>query len=116
MNDQVPKVALRGGFSDRSGITPINTEMQLRSLDERTRTQILNLSNALFTVRCKHYDSDICFGPAFIMGFLAEVYIEKIDYSKSYNSKNFFDYYNRTVEDGDYGDVLAVVEYFCNHL
>lgn len=119
MNDQVPvpKVALRGGFSDRSGISPINTEMQLNSLDERTRTQILNLSNALFTVRCKPFDSDMYFEPAFIKGFLAEVYLEKINYSKSYNSKNFFDYYyNRTVEEGDFEDVLTVVEYFCNHL
>ncbi|MDD6518598.1 MAG: hypothetical protein PUF24_00090 [Oribacterium sp.] len=117
MDDQVPKVALRGGFSDRSGITPINTEMQLNSLDERTRIRIVNLSDYLFKFRCQPYDSDMHFVPGFISGFLAEVYLQIVDHGKTYSSRAFFDnFYNRTVLNGVYSDVLTVVEYFCDHL
>lgn len=117
MDDQVPKVALRCGFSDRSGISPINTEMQLNSLDERTRIQIVNLSDCLFKIRCQPYDSDMYFVPGFINRFLAEVYLQIVDHGKTYSSRAFFnDFYNQTVLKGEYGDVLTVVEYFCNHL
>ena len=37
------KVSRRGGFSDRQGIKSENTEIQLKDLDTRTRTQIYNL-------------------------------------------------------------------------
>ena len=33
----------RGGFSDRNGIKPLNTEIQLTDFDERTRTALFNL-------------------------------------------------------------------------
>ena len=36
------KVNRRGGFSDRNGIKTINTEIQLKNFDERTRTRIRN--------------------------------------------------------------------------
>ena len=42
------KVSRRGGFSDRQGIKSENTEIQLKDLDTRTRTQIYNLINAEF--------------------------------------------------------------------
>lgn len=37
------KVSRRGGFPDRQGIKSENTEIQLKDLDTRTRTQIYNL-------------------------------------------------------------------------
>lgn len=117
MDDQLPKVALRGGFSDRSGITPINTEMQINSLDERTRIRIVNLSDYLFKFRCQAYGSDIHFVPGFISDFLDNVYNQIVDHGKTYGSRSFFDYYyNRTVLKGEYSDVLTVVEYFCKRL
>ena len=42
MNKEL-KVQLRGGFSDRRKINPLNTEMQTNDLDERTRNKIANL-------------------------------------------------------------------------
>ena len=42
MNKEL-KVQLRGGFSDRRKINPLNTEMQIDDLDERTRNKIANL-------------------------------------------------------------------------
>ena len=38
------EVRFRGGFSDRNGIKPENTEIQLKSLDERTRIFLANLT------------------------------------------------------------------------
>lgn len=51
MDDDLPKVSLRGGFSDRSHIKPENTEIQYKEFDERTRRAIVNLSNRLFEIR-----------------------------------------------------------------
>lgn len=42
MNKEL-KVQLRGGFSDRRKINPLNTEIQVNDLDERTRNKIANL-------------------------------------------------------------------------
>ena len=39
----VKKVQIRGGFSDRNKIQPLNTEIQLHDLDERTRHALTNL-------------------------------------------------------------------------
>ena len=36
------KVSVRGGFSDRNKIEPLNTEIQYKSLEDRTRKLILN--------------------------------------------------------------------------
>ncbi|MBQ6221989.1 MAG: hypothetical protein IJJ44_05225, partial [Solobacterium sp.] len=44
----IHKVALRGGFSDRMGINPINTEIQTTNFDERTRVAVVNLLNAVY--------------------------------------------------------------------
>ena len=41
-NKTLIKPSVLGGFSDRMGIKPINTEMQLTSLDGRSRIQLFN--------------------------------------------------------------------------
>lgn len=40
---EIKKVQLRGGFSDRRKIQPLNTNIQLTDFDERTRIRIANL-------------------------------------------------------------------------
>ena len=40
---EIKKVQLRGGFSDRRKIQPLNTNIQLTDFDERTRISIANL-------------------------------------------------------------------------
>lgn len=37
------QVNVRGGFSDRNKIKPMNTEIQLKKFDARTRNQIANV-------------------------------------------------------------------------
>lgn len=40
MNKQPKKINIRGGFSDRNKIKPINNIIQYKSLDEHTRNSI----------------------------------------------------------------------------
>ena len=55
--DELNKVELRGGFSDRMRIKPINTEIQTDSLDDRTRVSIINCLNAVYKYVYEHdYD------------------------------------------------------------
>ena len=44
----MPKVSMRGGFSDRNGIKPENKEIQLKDFDKRTRIQIDNFVGDLY--------------------------------------------------------------------
>ena len=117
MSDLIPKVALRGGFSDRNNFAPINTEMQYTDFDKRTRIAIVNLSSALFEHRQKSFSIDRGFIFNFIRHFLWDVYTEQIDFHSQYDTRTFFEqYYNRTVLESTYSDVLTVVEYFCDHI
>ena len=43
------KVSRRGGFSDRNAIRTENTEIQLKDFDERTRIQLENMINEIYT-------------------------------------------------------------------
>ena len=43
------KVSRRGGFSDRNAIRAENTEIQLKDFDERTRIQLENMINEIYT-------------------------------------------------------------------
>ena len=49
------KVSRRGGFSDRQGIKSENTEIQLKDLDTRTRTQIYNLLSCFLASNFPHF-------------------------------------------------------------
>lgn len=50
------KISVRGGFSDRNGIKKINTELQYKEFDERTR---IKTKNYLFRVYNLVYSIDI---------------------------------------------------------
>ena len=52
------KVRLRGGFSDRNGISKENTEIQLNSLDDRTRVKLVNALNVLYHDAFQHDNYD----------------------------------------------------------
>ena len=44
----MPKISKRGGFSDRNKIKPINTEIQLKDFDKRTRIQLQNMISRFY--------------------------------------------------------------------
>ena len=44
----IPRVRLRGGFSDRNGIKSENTQIQYKEFDDHTRFSLINLVNMIF--------------------------------------------------------------------
>ena len=46
-NGRKSMIKVRGGFSDKTGINPCNTQMQIDDFDDRTRALI---GNRLFTI------------------------------------------------------------------
>ena len=46
-NERKSMIKVRGGFSDRTGIAPCNTQMQIDEFDDRTRTL---MGNQLFSI------------------------------------------------------------------
>ena len=120
--DKPLRVSVRGGFSDRMKIKPINTQMQNDSLDDRTRTALINAVNLSFNYTFKEvashayysYDNDPT--QNFIKEIMANVYQLPINYNAevAYREDWFFETVNGTIANDDYDDVLTLIEYVVN--
>ena len=106
------KVQIRGGFSDRNDIHPINSKLQFEELDERSRVALANTLNGLYHV--VFYDE---YGDNkktdFWRSILQDVYTQQIDYTRGtkYREDKMFELVNASIFEDDYSDVLSVVEY-----
>lgn len=105
-------VRLRNGFSDRNKIKSENTNMQFKTLDDRSRIALINVTNQLFEDYFNFYSSD---KQEIIKNILKDVYLFEIDYSAQYND-TVFDYIKKTIRSDDYDDVLSLIEYISNKL
>ena len=54
------KVNRRGGFSDRNSIKIVNTAIQVKEFDERTRIQLINMISRLYAFV---YNNDLYYLP-----------------------------------------------------
>lgn len=113
----IPKVSMRGGFSDRNGIKPENVEIQLTNFDRRTRIQLLNLINSLCNSVYNYYSKDILKNYAhpdiqdFIKYFLSNAYSEVVDPRKCYDFDKFMEYrIYQTIQNAEYDEVLTLIE------
>lgn len=105
------QVQLRGGFSDRNNIQPLNDEIQLYDFDERTRVAIANLIH-------KWYE-DIWFNDYrvnFFVGLIRNVFSEflseqTINNIKYYEDKYFETYIYEPLTNNPYDEVLTLLEY-----
>lgn len=115
--DKLPEVALRGGFSDRMGINPINAEMQVKSLDNRTRTGIINLVSWIYE---KAFENDYNHSREQLARDLIEnVYVQPIseNYDAIFNSNTLFtQYINVTIRSDTYDAVLSLVEFIAQKI
>ena len=107
--NRIPKVSLRGGFSDRLGIKPLNTEIQIKALDINTRSDV-------FFLVTKYYEK--CFNEqgnanSFLLMVLKDVFHEPVHYGSIIrNTRDVFnEYIYNIINAGDYDDVLTIVEY-----
>ena len=105
------KVSKRGGFSDRNGIKPENVEIQLHDFDKRTRVQLQNMISKFYS---EVYGHDLYYGRTYIQEFirfvLGTVYSETIDTRKTYDDDPIIEMINDTILNGDYDEVLTLVE------
>ena len=110
------KVALRGGFADRNNIKTENTTMQIRTLDQRTRAAVVNMTDII--IHCYFPDIDIAHisgrhpdAQAFLKNLLADVYSYVVDWSNLIPYNTVWSIIKDTLLTDDYASVLSVIEY-----
>lgn len=110
------KIQIRGGFSDRMQIQPLNTEIQLKEFDNRTRTAIANLVvNWYEMTKLQDYVGFI--SVSVIENVYNEFVSEQIKQMIKYDQPKFIEkYIYLPIMDGSYDDILSFVEYFANLL
>jgi len=113
----VKKVRLRGGFSDRTGLHVENTSLQLTELDVRTRTALRNTINLILNIlvvdnrELARYHKTAPALQHILKRILADVYLEEVNYSWSYDVEHVMNYVYKTIKDDAYDSVLTVVEF-----
>ena len=111
----IKKVQVRGGFSDRRGIKPLNTKMQLDELDKRTRIGIANLLREWYDDgKFAQYRSEFC------ERLLKDIYFEFVDGQArniiKYQNDDFIEsYIYLPISANSYDEVLTIVEYTTNY-
>lgn len=112
---EIKKVQVRGGFSDRRGIKPINTKMQLDELDKRTRIGIANLLREWYDDgQFAQYRSEFC------ERLLKDIYSEFVDEQSRrmirYQNNDIIEsYIYLPISENSYDEVLTIVEYITNY-
>lgn len=114
--NEVKKVQIRNGFSDRNKIHPVSNGIQLKELDEKTRNGLANLiqdwlNNLIF----EQYQN------IFFLTLLKDAYGEYISPSKSENIEyypmNYFkEYILNPIWQNDYDYVFSLVEFVTSYL
>lgn len=111
---EVKKVQIRNGFSDRNKIQPLNTEIQLHDLDERTRNALANLIRKWYLF--DHFQN---FKESFCQLLVKEAFGEYLSDSTKrkikFDNDGFFELYiHETVSRAGYSDVLTLIEFITN--
>ena len=111
------KVQIRGGFADRNNIHPVNTSMQYKDFDVRSRITIANQINATYHAIFDK-DSEVEWVNAFWRSIVHNVYVQPIDCSSgmSYYESKMLELINANIYNDDYADVLSLVEYIAKLL
>lgn len=110
------KVSRRGGFSDRNSIKSENVVIQLKDFDQRTRIQLQNMISRLY--ECV-YDYDLYYGNTNIQDYIrfikGTVYSEPVDTRMTYRDDPVIEMINETIMNGEYDDVLTLIEAIVQH-
>ena len=110
----IHEVRLRGGFSDRMGISLENIEPQLKKLDDRTRTALINAINLLWSAASKtleHNEQN-----TILTKILSNAYLQQVKYNCMYRDEDILLIVSKTIENDDYDAVLTIIEYFAQLL
>lgn len=108
----------RGGFSDRNGIKPLNTEIQLTDFDEHTRVELFNAIAFYFGIMYKN--SEYPRIQHFFRYVLEKLYVKTRYVGLSYKKEEILETIRETILKDSYDSVLTVVEaivqYFYEYL
>ena len=110
------KVNRRGGFSDRNGIEPLNTEIQLNSLDERTRNVIINTIKSIYMYLYEGFCWNSLEKQKFNKYIIREVYCDIVELNSLYHENDVFKIITETILKDKYYNVLTVVEAIAQYL
>ena len=118
----MPKISKRGGFSDRNKIKPINTEIQLKDFDKRTRIQLQNMISRFY--KYVYEDEDTYYVKEAVQEFfryvIGTIYSEPIDMRRRYYYDDVLKMIFNTIQEDDFDDVLtlieAIIQYFDEYL
>lgn len=115
-------VQLRGGFSDRHGINPLNTQMQFKDFDEHTRTAMLNTLHDILQMVDKEsyaYTMGHDRWPVFYLDIATNVYNQETDKLENFDEFDLENivkgYIRRTILFDTYDSVLTLIEYILNY-
>lgn len=113
-DQEIPKVRLRGGFNDRNGIDKINTSIQTKDLDKRTRMSLINCFSDWINSLNNSYiyltDNEL---QTFYRSLLREVFIYGVTALPGQLStdKLFDKFIKDVILKSPYNDVLTLAEY-----
>ena len=109
------KTQLRGGFSDRNKINSLNTEIQIRQFNERTRNKIANLVRRWFETipggpGTQFYEKlvDDVFGECITDEVICMIKYQNDDFASTYIYS--------PILNNPYDDVLTIVEYIAGYI
>lgn len=104
------KVNRRGGFSDRKGISSINTDIQVHSFDQRTRIQLLNLVSNLYKEIYgdqRYWYDDV---QDFLVYVYQEIFCQIVNRRESISDETFFRDIKEVFQNASYDDILTFLE------
>lgn len=118
----IKPVQLRGGFSDRHGIKPLNTQMQFKDFDEHTRMAMLNTLHDILQMVDKEspaYTMRHDRWPVFYLDIATNVYNQEADKLENFDEFDLENivkgYIRSTILFDTYDGVLTLIEYILNY-
>lgn len=126
-NKRKSMIKVRGGFSDKTGINPCNTQMQITEFDKRTRTFISNklydflqitFNNECETRNIKYGPSDQNLSNIFCKNLMQNVFADSnhLPLGYHYDWERFYSRIEAVLMDAPYNEVLDLLGYICNWL
>lgn len=99
------KVRLRGGFSDRNNISIENREMQYNSLDDRTKTMLINMTS--YILHDINYENEQLFYKTMII----YVFAFEFDISQTCDIEKVKKIVYTTIRENSYDEVFSLLEW-----
>lgn len=104
------EVRCRGGFSDRNGIKPENTEIQLKDFDERTRISFVNITINTIKRYLVHSYWGSELKDYFCLRLYRDVYHQIVDVNHDFDLNQLLYCIQETIVKDSYDSILTILE------